>query len=280
MTRKSNRPLDPNWLVSALAEMALAVLFLFLLPPVASAQVTDAQASELAKKAVLATLGKPEGSFLDVSPVHALQQLFAQIATEFHGPLPFVFHLTDFGVEHKGNIEIHHLPEWELDVLAAVSASGDVYIMREGSKATPEFNRFAKDYHVIIQTEEQARKYLAWYLAIRLYSSMTELRSAQQLKEEAERGIKGWGESPEKDSANFEAWWRIHEREATRLNYEEQVKRTKRGFLVSFYILSDTDRKSVQRGAPGILRASLEFSTNGEAGIPRFKKISQNGGAD
>lgn len=275
MTRNLHHRARFHRLFSGFTRAALVAVFLLSSALATSAQVTEAQASELARKSVLAGLGKPKESFLDVSPVPALQELFARVATEGHGPLPFVFHISDEGVEHKGNVERYHLPvDAILNVVAAVSASGEVYTIREGSNSLPEFNRLANDYHVRLQSEERARKYLAWYLAIQPNFSLTEIRSLQQLKEEAERTIKGWGKSPEEDKATFEAWWKKHEHEATRLDYEEQVARTARGFLVSFYDLSESERKHLRRG-PGILRVSVEFSTNGEVGSLRVKKISQ-----
>ena len=274
MTQGHNRCARFRQFLFVIARTVPAMLFLLSSALAASAQVTEAQASELARKSVLAGLGESKESFfLNVSPAApALQQSFAQVLAEGHDPLPFMFHISDQGVEKRGNVEIVHAPlDLDLDVLVAVSTAGDVYTIRWGSHALGDFNRLAKDYHVKIESEEQARKYLAWYLAVRPYLFLTEIHSAQQLKEEAGRTIKGWGKSPEEDNANFEGWWRKHERQANRLNYEEQVTRTDRGFLVSFYVLSDIDRKHLDRG-PGILRVSIAFSANGEAASPALKK--------
>jgi hypothetical protein len=261
-----------NRFLFVVARIVAVMLFLLSSTLAASAQVTESEASDLAKKAVLTDLGESKDSFLAVYSAPSLQQLFAQILSEGHSPLPFVFHISNEGEEHLGNVTKYHVPsDFILDSLVAISISGEVYRIREGHNSQGELNRLAKDYHVKIESEEQAQKYLAWYLAVRPYLSLTEIHSAQQLKDEAEHTIKGWGKSPEEDNANFEAWWRKHERQANRLNYNEQVTRTDRGFLVSFYVLSDTDRKHLNRG-PGILRVSMEFSANGEAASPALKK--------
>jgi hypothetical protein len=272
MTWRLNQSARFHRLLFVVTGTVLAALFLLPSALAASAQVTEAEASDLAKKAVLTDLGDSKDSFLAVSSVPSLQQLFAQILSEGHSTSPFVFHISNEGEEHLGNVTKYHVPsDFILDSLVAISTSGEVYRIREGHNSQGELNRLAKDYHVKIESEEQARKYLAWYLAVRPYLFLTEIHSAQQLKEEAGRTIKGWGKSPEEDNANFEGWWRKHERQANRLNYEEQVTRTDRGFLVSFYVLSDIDRKHLDR-RPGILRVSIAFSANGEVGSPALKK--------
>jgi hypothetical protein len=272
MTWRLNQSARFHRLLFVVTGTVVAVFFLLPSALAASTQVTEAEASDLAKKAVLTDLRDSKDSFLAASSVPSLQQLFAQILSEGHSPLPFLFHISNEGEEHRGNVTKYHLPtDFILDSLVAVSTSGEVYRIREGHNSQGELNRLAKDYHVRIESEEQARNYLAWYLAVRPYSFLTEIHSAQQLKEEAEHTIKGWGGSSEKDNANSEGWWRKHERQANGLNYEEEVTRTDRGFLVSFYIVSDIDRKHLDRG-PGILRVSIAFSTNGEAGSPALKK--------
>ncbi len=263
-------------LLSSLTCAALMVLFLSLLSCAVAnpAQVTESEASDLAKKAVLTDLGGSKDSFLAVSSAPALQQSFSQVLSEGPGPLPFVFHISNEGEEHLGNVTKYHAPsDFILDSLVAISSSGEVYRIREGHNSLADFNRLANDYHVKIGSQEQARNYLAWFLAVNPenYLGLQRMSSVQQLKEEAEHEFKGLGKSPAEQRAAFEAWWRKHERQASRLDYQEQVKRTDRGFLVCFYDLSAMDRKDWHRGQ-GILRYSVEFSVNGEAGKLVAKK--------
>lgn len=252
---------------------ALAACFLLLSSRAASAQVSEAEANELARKAVLADLGHSEDSFLAVSSVPMFQQLFAQVVTEGHDPLPFVFHISNEGEEHLGNLTKYHLPsDFILDALVAVSVSGEVYRIREGHNSLGEYNRLASDYRVGLRSEGQVRNYLAWFLAVNPenYLALEKIGSVQQLKAEAERKFKGWRSSPDADEAAFDAWWRKHEQQASRLAYEEQVKRSDRGFVVSFYGLSVMDRRHLRCGL-GVVRLSVEFSTNGEAGSVSVK---------
>lgn len=251
-----------------------AVLFLLSSAPAASAQINEDQASDLARKSVLAKLGETKESFLAVSSVPSLQQVLAHVLSEGHGPLPFVFHVSNEGEEHLGNVTKYHShTDFILDVLVAVSASGQVYPIRWGSRALADFNRLANDYHVRIETEDQVRNYLAWFLAVNPVGDLTleKMNSAQQLKETAEREFKGWGKSPEEEQAAFEAWWEKHQSQASRLDYETQVKRTNHGFSVSFYELSAIDRKDWHQGQ-SILQASIQFSVDGEAGRLAVKK--------
>ncbi len=259
--------------VSAVTRTALAILFLLCSALAASAQVTEPEASDLARKSILAGLGMDKEPFLDVSPVPVLEQLFAEAAGEGHGSLPFVFHISNQGVEQKGNVKIYHISmDFELEYLVAVSTEGEVYRIQAGRGSLAEFNRLA-DRYVRLQSEKQAQKYLAWYLTVNPENyALTKIGSPQQLKEEAEREFTGFGKSAGEDKATFEVWWRKHEHEATRLSYGEEVNRTDRGFLVRFYALWRIDPKHVRRG-PSISRVSVEFSTNGQVGKLRFKRI-------
>jgi hypothetical protein len=239
----------------------------------ASAQVTEAEATDLARKSILARLGMDKEPFLDVSPVPVLQQLFAEAAGDGHGSLLFLFHISNQGVEQKGNVKIYHvINDFELEYLVAVSTEGEVYCFQTGRGSLSEFNRLA-DRYVRLKSEKQAQKYLAWYLTVNPENyALTKIGSPQQLKEEAEREFRGFGKSAGEDKATFEVWWRKHERRATRLSYGEEVNRTDRGFLVRFYVLWRIDPKHVRRG-PSISRASVEFSRNGQVGKLTFERI-------
>lgn len=142
----------------------------------------------------------------------------------------------------------------------------------KGAGSRGQFNQLASEYHVKLQSDEQAQKYLDWYLAVDPENlTLVKLDSAAQLKTAAERKFRRLrcdaGGHPD-----FYAWWQKHEREATRLRWGTHIDRKNHGLRVSFYTISDIDPKRPERG-PSILRASVEFSSDGQVGRVTLKRI-------
>jgi hypothetical protein len=188
--------------------------------------------------------------------------------------LPFVFQISDGEVEYNSGAEVYRFSVGlDLAAVVAVSTFGQTYLIRAGHGSLGEFQRLAHDYRVSIDSGDMARRYLEWYLAVNPENfSFTKIDSPQQLKEEAERKFMSMYSSAVLASASFDNWWLRHFPKVGRLGYGEQITSKSNRYTVSFYTLSEIDRKHIENG-PQLVRITLDFGADGEVIGWRSKRV-------
>src|SRR5207245_697548 len=144
-------------------------------------------------------------------------------------------------------------------------------------------NDLTNELGVRLSSPDEVRKYLDFYLTVDPANRfdvtdgpanyrLLKLNSTNELKDAAMRRFSSFSAQP-KASRDFAVWWKKHGQQATKLDFEPNILRLDQRFKITFFVLSDIDRKNPKTG-PLIFRASMEVFPSGHIGHVKLTKMS------
>jgi hypothetical protein len=256
--------------------VALLALCLFLGASAFATQVTEGQARELARVSVTSHLGGVN-RFLEITDDSAAEKSLANVLPGPSGSLPYIFRVSREGEERTDtNTVVSHVnTEGWGNVLVAVSKTGHVFLIHGAIDSEQQFNDLASELGVRVSNTDEARKYLDFYLTVDPANRfevtdgpanyrLLKLNSASELKDAAMRRFSSFN-APPTASRDFARWWQKHGQQAEKLAFEPSIVRVDQKFKITFFVLSDIDRKNPKPG-PAILHASIEVFPTGRVG--------------
>lgn len=239
-------------------------------------QLTEDRARELTRARVDSLLGGGN-TFLQITRDRALENLVGCCLSSPSVSVPYIFRVSTEGEERiDAHTVISHITnDGGGDIVVVVSAERRVFIIRGAIDSAQQFNNLADELHIKLSNSGEVQRYLEFYLSADTPQLViSKLHSADEMKELTRQRFTSIGDQPEATRA-FTKWWRKHAQQASKLDFDTHIVLVDQGFVMTFYVLSDLDRKHPKRG-PGILLASIDVSSMGHVGGIKFRKAGHS----
>lgn len=183
----------------------------------------------------------------------------------------FLFQLSDESyVFKKGKVNYRFSVHGPFSYYVVVSRdSGDIFRIEGLKESRDEFNRMAKAFSIRVTDESDALRYVELYRALEPTNLMLELPNSNlELKQLAEkRFYYTFYPDFNRAEARFDEWWKAERKGLLRQTLGPIATKTSSGYVVTFLTISDIDKRHPE-GGPGLLKASVEISTNGQVTGP------------
>jgi hypothetical protein len=191
----------------------------------------------------------------------------------------FVFQLSDESYAFKkGKVNYRFSVHGPFVYYVVVSRnSGDVFRIQGLKESRDEFNRMAKAFSIHVTDDSDALRYAELYRALEPTNLMLELPNTNlELKQLAEkRFYDSFYPDFNRAESRFDEWWKIERAGLLRQTLGPIATKTSSGYVVTFMTMSDIDKRHPE-GGPGLLKASVEISTDGQVTGPTLAPVSTN----
>lgn len=249
-----------------------------------SAPVLESQAREIAKTATRNARGEGQEDFLSVHRREDLEDdlcrfIMLGAGTDPNPSCAFLFQVSDDGYEfHKNKVNTHLSVHGPFIHYVVVSRdSGNVYRVSGFKDSLDEFNKMAKTFSIRITDDSDALRYDELYRAVDPTNLRLELPNTNlELKQLAEKRFY-YSFYPDFNRAEtrFDQWWKSEQKGLLQQTLGPIATKTSSGYLVTFLTVSDIGKRNPETG-PGLLKASVEISTDGQVTGPTLSPVSSN----
>ncbi len=243
-----------------------------------AAIVPESEAREIARTAI----GRGNETFFSVHRREDLEDILCSLAsvdanTPSTPPCAFLFELSDEAYEFTQRKVHYHISVHGPFIYYVVVSrgSGDAFRISGFKDSQNEFNRMAKAYQIKVSTDWSASQYLELYRDVDPANARIEMPNSNlEFKQLAEKRF-GYAYSDfDTADVHFDHWWKNTKTRMIGHTFGPIISHTKTAFLITFLTLSDIDKGKPDSG-PGVLRASIEISADGQITGPASTPIAQ-----